>query len=58
MTFVIILFYKQIISILDIDNNCKMKNMDVVGVNTVVFERETVKLSEYLKDFLNVFWIT
>ncbi|WP_158594631.1 hypothetical protein [Ulvibacterium marinum] len=58
MTFVIILFYEQIISILDIKNTSKMKNMDIVRVNAVVFEREAAKLSKYLKDFLNVFWIT
>lgn len=51
MTFVTILFYEQIISILDINNNCKMKNMDVVRVNAVVFERETAKLSKYINDF-------
>ncbi len=58
MTFVIILFYEQIISILDIKNYGKMENMDVVRVNAVTFERETVKPSEYVKDFLSVFWIT
>ncbi len=43
MTFVIILFYEQIISILDIKNYGRMENMDVVRVNTVVFGREKVK---------------
>ncbi len=39
MTFVIILFYEQIISILDIKNTSKMKNMDVVRV-TKLYSKE------------------